>query len=331
MNKYINKSELGEMVAKQKGFDAKVVNKFIEQFFASIEEQLVTESSVKVDVLGTFRIIKSGSSNRILFLGQSCQEKPKREPGIANKIPPASVVDKIVVSESEKSQVTTNRVETTANEIAKELAKLSIETSPTTSKPILLSKVENSVENIPANSARQDIAKPIVPDSTEQEREPYRVPAQHTHSNSKRKIGYVLLFALTIFVFLIVGWGIYSYIKGYKKISTSNAQNNTEISIRSFLEMDNTDKQNLSRIILTKEDVSVKDIAKVYYGNELFWPFIYKANTTITDKNLMIQTNSIVRIPKLSVDLVQYSTGMLNQQIKDIGKQTLDKINNGQN
>lgn len=65
----------------------------------------------------------------------------------------------------------------------------------------------------------------------------------------------------------------------------------------------------------------------IYYGNELFWPYIYKANENIVDHNYSIPAKSIIKIPKLTVDLVSFNNGELNKRAEALSKQIVNQRN----
>lgn len=70
MNGKKNLADLVAIVSKQTRINPELVEKFIGQLFKEVERELLTSSSVQIDNLGIFRIIKSLSSNKILFLSK---------------------------------------------------------------------------------------------------------------------------------------------------------------------------------------------------------------------------------------------------------------------
>jgi hypothetical protein len=61
---------LADILSAQTQIERKVVLAFLNQLFKQIERGLMVSSAVKIDNLGIFRIIKSLSGDRLLFLGK---------------------------------------------------------------------------------------------------------------------------------------------------------------------------------------------------------------------------------------------------------------------
>ena len=68
MGNTTNLSELVSIVTEQTRIEKSIVEKFIKQLFIEIETSLLKNTAVKVISIGTFKVIKSGNTNKLLFL-----------------------------------------------------------------------------------------------------------------------------------------------------------------------------------------------------------------------------------------------------------------------
>lgn len=400
MNKHIDQSELSGLVASLRGIDPKIAEAFIQQLFKEAEKELVVNKSVKMDGLGNFKIIKSGSSNRILFLGSSVKSselkpgkaligtdslvnKPIEQPvqssvvDTDNRIidntkekredtqtteedadkkpaveplsqPEASIPDRRGddnTGEEEKKAVETKTEEAVVDKKNETISPSSIEPAPVI-KSIIAEKVEpvNPVKReisvtekeIPQENKKEKdtkkekaapVRRPTQRKSDIVDNDPYRYISEREELNDeedsptgKKRSSAVRIFTEIFVIFIIVSLGFVIYSKFVSSGNTGPSPDN-------FTELENKDTKNYSCIILTDSDVSLKYLAKAYYGNEAFWPYIYKANENIVDASFSINRNSIIRIPKLMVDLVGFNKGELNAKAKVLEEEILKSKN----
>jgi len=310
MNRNIDRSQLSRLIAGQAGTDQRIVDAFIQQLFRNIENSLVDDRSVRLNKFGLFRIIRSGNTNRILFLsspqttGDSMPGYDYGEPGNNNdglRPEKSSMTTHIPEDEdAEDNSFYFNKEQTP--EIRFEERKFSPPPYPGPSKRIFNSDFSNE------RNERNDRGK-------------------------KKTFAFqAIVVALTVLALIL---GTYIYLVAPKS-GTQNLPvvNNTppsspvpviNVTKPNFTELENTDPQNLSCIVVTDRTVSLRELSVIYYGNELFWPYLYKANENIVVDLNSIPGRSIVKIPKITVDLVDLNTGKLDSTLEALGNEIVLK------
>lgn len=295
MSKQTDQSELSQIIAQQTRLDQNIVDAFIGQLFNEIEKSLVVDSHIKVEGLGLFRVIKSGDSHRILYLGSN------------------TPIDKTI--------------------------DLSHFDNETTIQDTILSPVEDEAPSFlrdeQTNNLVADILqgdKSTVVASNDEISESDAVVIRNFHNSERnfntpqipvvnhRKLNLVKTCIITLIVLAVIGIG-------YIILSGSTIKHKEKLSQSiTFKELDNTDTLSYSRIIIPESDASLQYIAKVYYGDDIYWPYIYDANKNIVNNLLIIQAGSITKIPKISVDLVNLSNGKEASMAKVLGDEIYKEI-----
>lgn len=259
MNKKISRGELSEVVSQETTLSQNVVDAFVAQLFNEIKNEITTNSFIKVEGLGLFRVIKSGDTKRILFLG-------------ANKEIKNSIDTTLLKKElSEGDQLSTNDYQPEDYSTDTYLSETGI------SQNILLPSI----------------------------------------TKSKRKLNLVKTCVISLIILIIITIS-------YFAINPMNGQKHKELNIN-FIQLINTDPDNYSQIVLTDTTVSLQVISKFYYGDEVFWPYIYMANKDIIRNILEIQAGSIIRIPKFEVDLAELQNGNAALKAKQLGDKIREK------
>lgn len=119
--------------------------------------------------------------------------------------------------------------------------------------------------------------------------------------SSKKKSNLKHVYILILVLALLAGG--YYYIEklereipqGYTPVPVTNENSNDKYT---FLE--NTDSIKYQAIVIYKQDVSINDIAKTFYNNDLFWPYIYIENKELILNPLNIKKDIVLKIPRLS-------------------------------
>lgn len=360
MNKHIDQSQLSKIVADKDGLDQNVVESFIQQLFLSIESELSTNTSVKIEELGTFKIIKSGSSNRILFLGKTLkidpvtenidsvksitpenlqtetesstnnppQEEVKSEIN-SDVLPPIENLESQENNTTAESKIEIAEIKTVENEdislteekefVSEPVNQESDEIDLTTSSKI--APISGVADHTPATDSQTEKDSGVL-DVKTFERSQTKRTKQTKGKSSTSKTLFVIIAVLVVIIIMIVAYLVLSKPQSNQEQKTQTVANDstktenkrTESKENStnkseFIELVNNNKTEYSSIIIPKNVVSVKYLAKVYYGNEDLWPSIYTVNKNIVDKNFLIQANSIIRIPRLSGDNLQLNDG----------------------
>lgn len=295
MSKQTDQSELSQIIALQTRLDQHIVDAFIGQLFNEIEKSLVVDSHIKVDGLGLFRVIKSGNSHRILYLGSNAPIDKTIDLSHLN-------------NESKKEQTIEDHPK--ENEMQPSLA---IEESSDHTKAEMLN-VEK--ELISDNEISESDAI-VIRNFHKSEKGSNRIQSPVVNP---RKSNLVKTCIITLIVLAVLGIG-YIILSGY----TIKHKEKLPQSI-TFKELDNTDTLTYSRIIIPESDVSLQYIAKIYYGDDVYWPYIYNANNNIVNNLLIIQAGSITKIPKISVDLVNLHNGKEASTARVLGDEIYKEI-----
>lgn len=291
MNKQTEQSELSRVIAQQTLQDESVVEAFIGQLFTEIEKSIIVDSHIKVDGLGLFRVIKSGDSHRILYLGSNAP---------IDKSIDLSYIDIESVDRS---------IDNVEEERNADIHVFSPLTEDGTSSTTGLT--QEGTDEADAIVIRNFLDS----EKNKEKNEVNTPPANH------RKLDLVKTGIITLIVLVLLGIG-YMILLG---TSVKPKEKISKTAVITFQELDNTDTINYSRIIIPESDVSLQYISKTYYGNDIYWPYIFEANKNIVNNQFIIQAGSITKIPKIAVDLVDLNNG--NEA--SIAQALADEINKG--
>jgi hypothetical protein len=115
-----------------------------------------------------------------------------------------------------------------------------------------------------------------------------------------RKIKIFTTFALTIVVVVGIMYNLYR----------SNENNKEQVFSPFsliFTELDNSDTTHFTHTIrIDGADADFYSLSKIYYFHEQFWPYIYNANEAVVSDPFEIPEGTIIRIPKLDAELIDY-------------------------
>lgn len=271
---------LNQKIVQDIKMSQQIVDAFMVQLFTEIEKNLVVDSHIKVDGLGLFRVIKSGISHRILYLG--------------NNKPTNITIDLSHL----RNEVKAENKESLDEQIS--------EVSP--SEEIILDN------NEPIINIRQDIISEadavVIQNFHNSENKSRKITAPVVN---RRKSNLIKTCIITLIILVILGISYFMLLGSSVKPEDKFEQNIT------FKELENIDTLNFSYIIIPESDVSLQYIAKLYYGNDVYWPYIYEANKNIINNVLIIQAGSITKIPKITVDLANLHNGKETSVAKSLG------------
>ncbi|GAB6011882.1 hypothetical protein [Viscerimonas tarda] len=279
MNEKLNLYYLVDVISKQTQLDPKVVKIFITQLFREIEKGVAVSSVVKIDNFGLFRIIKSLSADKLLFLGkfgnEGAHSEPQEETAEASpeidtpfhELPDAFYENRTnPVSVGDYSEGINDHVEMH-------------EDATTEYTGILLDEDKEFIDRIEESY------------SDYEEKSWYKkIPG-----NTKN----IVLFLITIIIVVGVLYGLYSYSE-----RDTNEFRYVPSYAPSYTELENEDTLNFSHVIITESDIDFAHLSRIYYGYEIFWSYIYKANEDNISSALEIPPGSVIRIPKLDETLI---------------------------
>lgn len=125
-------------------------------------------------------------------------------------------------------------------------------------------------------------------------------PASSTRRKRKKKRPLLLIVIVALLLCVI------SYFSYDKIVLEADRQSPTPISSSEeenqlqYISLENTDPNKLKAvIIINKEPVDVNTIARDFYGDEQYWPYILQENFENIGNILDIRRETIVRIPKI--------------------------------
>lgn len=293
MSRHIDQLDLGKIVAQCTGQANDVVDAFMDQLFKEVEKGLVTDSSLKVEGLGFFRIIKSGSSNKILFMGDRITPKT-----IEQRLPIDKPSEYFEEQESDSMQECDHKAYS----------------------PSELQDIEASTENgLEATSGKKksDAEHKTTTASAIDNRPRGQFYAERNSvlTKNNRKLNLIKTTVIG-FVVLIISAILYLLL-----VNSAKAQNKINFNVEnSFIELSNPDSLLYNYVIQSQADVSVQHIAKCYYGNEVFWPYIYYENQSNVDEMYTILAGTSIKIPRITVNLADVYNGKVLSTAKDMAQ-----------
>lgn len=93
-----------------------------------------------------------------------------------------------------------------------------------------------------------------------------------------------------------------------------------------YKELQVYDSTKYSFVVMPNVDIPIENVAEYYYGDKAFWPYIYYANNDFIYENFIFLAGSIIKIPKLKIDLVEYRKGTIQENAEKLGE-TIKKSN----
>ncbi|MFV0467325.1 MAG: LysM peptidoglycan-binding domain-containing protein [Dysgonomonas sp.] len=150
---------------------------------------------------------------------------------------------------------------------------------------------------------------------------PTSLEAKAKRKKRKRNIR-IILFVIGVALF-------YFFIKSTYGIIT-NPQQDSHLEMETaarpqFMELECPDSLKLQAILMIGQPTMIKNIAKHYYGNERYWPFILEANKDKIGNILDIQPETILEIPRIDSIKNKGETGLLVAD--ELGQKLLEEIN----
>ncbi len=284
MSKQTEQYKLGEIVANNAHSERTVADAFIQQLFTEIEKELISNSFIKLEGLGLFRVIKSGDKRRVLYLGSDSRIDEEIDLSIINKEVNANRNPNIGDSSSENINFDS---ESYNDKSASELFESFEEKYPQNESILLPLGAYESKDK----SAQQD----------------------YTYiANRKMNLIKTCIIALAILLLASVG---YIAISG-----SSDVPDEKELRETGFREVKNTDTLAFNKIVIPQVDVSIQYIARIYYGSDVYWPYIFIANKEAANKNMVVRGGTKIRIPRVAVDLAGLHDGTVHNSVKSLAK-----------
>lgn len=286
MSKQTDLYKLSEIVADQTRADRTVADAFIRQLFTEIEKELISKSFIKLEGLGLFRVIKSGEIKRVLYLGSDVR-----------------IDEKIDLSEV-KTETNTN-FNTTDSSNSENISFDSEHYNDKSASELFESFEHKYPHNedplLPVNAYKSE---------NKESQQDYTYVA-----NRKMNLIKTCIIALAILLLASVA---YIAISG-----ASDKPDEKKLRETGFHEIENTDTLAFNKMVVPQVDVSIQYIARIYYGDDIYWPYIFMANKEAANKNMVIRGGTKIRIPRIAVDLAGLHEGTVQNSVKSLAKDIL--------
>ncbi|MBF0575615.1 hypothetical protein [Dysgonomonas sp. GY617] len=139
---------------------------------------------------------------------------------------------------------------------------------------------------------------------------------KRTNSNTKH--------IFILFVVLCVLAGGYYYLKIYSHEEAVVNPTLDETAQYSILE--NSDSSKYMAIIIYRDNVSINSISSTFYKSEIFWPYIYIENKDVIVNPLNMGRDVVLRIPRLSDELLNTNDTASVRITKDLADSILNSV-----
>ncbi|MDR1809469.1 MAG: hypothetical protein LBR34_03570 [Prevotella sp.] len=261
---------VADKVAAQTKLDSTVARHFVNQLFKEIEKGVIVSSVVKIDNFGIFRTIKSMAAERLLFLEKFESTASRPKP----EEPAIKPAEPALPPEAAAAVDT----EAEPGRDAEPDAFAAGKTYHPAESPVVLPR-SATIDYTDAASFSDEKKKKF----------------------SKRLKIFFLFLITTVAVIYVI-----EFLHTYPK-KKNDAVNQHKVSYR---EVENADTIHFSHVIVVGPNMDFLSLSKVYYNDEMFWPYIYKANeSAVADSfgSFEIQEGTVIKIPRLDKDLIDHN------------------------
>lgn len=307
MNNKINISDLAETLVDRYGLNKKSVSNFIKEFQNTIIDGLEKDKIVKINGLGTFKLIliaerksvniQTGESivipahYKLSFVTDNSIKEALNNPTTAE------ITDPLKRMAEQANEI---------NDILKDFAKNNAENDDSTKKTSFSNETGNNTEESKINDKS----------NTESERKVEK-PIQSTPKKATNKKGYAWLIWTTLGCLLLMLSGFLYYLYSDEINSLFTSEQPVVVDVKEEpIKTEETEEMkknifsqpiNYSECIATeviRKGTRLAFFAKQYYGHPDFWVYIYEANKEVIDDPNNILMGTKVKIPKLSPELI---------------------------
>lgn len=286
MSKLTDQNKLSEIVVDQTRTNRVVADAFIGQLFSEIEKELISNSFIKLEGLGLFRVIKSGDKKRVLYLGSNSRINEE--------------IDLSGVYSESNTDYNTNLPEDYTSE------NISFNSDHCNDKSAN-ELFESFEDRYPQDT---DVPLPLgAYASTEK-----AAPQQDYVYVANRKMNLIKTCVIALAILLLASIG-YIAISG-----ASDKPDEKELRETGFQELVNTDTLAFNKVVVPQVDVSVQYISRMYYGDDVYWPYIFMANKDAVNKMMVVRGGTKIRIPRISVDLAGLHDGTVQNSVQSLAK-----------
>lgn len=284
MSKQTDQNKLSEIVVDRTRCSRVSADAFIQQLFTEIEKELISNSFIKLEGLGLFRVIKSGDKKRVLYLGSN--DRISEEIDLSG-----------VYAESDNNA---NLSDKSSSE------NISFDSEDYNDKPA--SELFETFED----KYPQDANIPLPPGSYIPKEK--GVPQQDYTYIANRKMNLIKTCIIALAILLLFSIGYIAISGAYDK------PDEKVLRETGFRELVNPDTLAFNKVIVPQVDVSIQYISRMYYGDDAYWPYIFMANKDAVNKMMVVRGGTKIRIPRISVDLAGLHDGTVQNSVKSLAK-----------
>ena len=144
------------------------------------------------------------------------------------------------------------------------------------------------------------------------------------HKSRRRKNSKLKQLVILFILALILGGGYY-YIK-------QNENNHYKPSLyndsdEEYIEVDIQDSVKYQAVVIYKNNIDINEIAKTFYKSSIFWPYIFIENKDVIINPLNIESDLLIKIPRLSDSLIDLSNTASIERAKFLSDSILEQVN----
>lgn len=305
-------TELRRALANRAGVTEKEANAFLSAFNAQLIEGLKSDKLVKVNGLGSFKLQAVAPRKSVnVTTGEEITIEGYNKVAFVPEVGIRELVESSKIAKIENSPALDpiQKLGAQAEEIVDILGELGQSPKePEEEKPAV---EEEKPAEIPAEPIKE---KPVVEEEPVVEEKPVEIPVQP----KKKRYHFMrdtLICVVILLMLLLVGYFFLRHelsqwmdemVNGKPETEMVESIQPSEVSVQPeevSSQQEELEEWTYDEILLT-EDIPYGSrlawISKKYYGDKVYWPYIYEANKDRIANPSKIQVGTPIRVPKLS-------------------------------
>ena len=312
-------TELRRALANRAGVTEKEANAFLSAFNAQLIEGLKSDKLVKVNGLGSFKLLAVAPRKSVnVTTGEEITIEGYNKVAFVPEVGIRELVESSKIAKIENSPALDpiQKLGAQAEEIVDILGELGQSPKePEEEKPAVEEEKPVVEEEKPAEIPAEPIKeKPVVEEEPVVEEKPVEIPAQP----KKKRYHFMrdtLICVVILLMLLLVGYFFLRHelsqwmdemVNGKPETEMVESIQPSEVSVQPeevSSQQEELEEWTYDEILLT-EDIPYGSrlawISKKYYGDKVYWPYIYEANKDRIANPSKIQVGTPIRVPKLS-------------------------------
>lgn len=147
------------------------------------------------------------------------------------------------------------------------------------------------------------------------------MPKQKSRRRRKKSIIKQLLI---LFILALILGGGYYYIKQNEKHPKSSLYNNGN---EEYVELEIQNPLKYKAVVIYKNNTNINEIANTFYNSSIFWPYIFIENKEVITNPLNIESDMLIKIPRLADSLTDLSNAASVRRAKLLADSILENAN----